>query len=118
MKFDVLRLLTNTHAGHNKAWGYFKFGAPAPTWHLLPWGEPVFVFYGAIGKSLTFKRHLLGAKLQSLMVQKINNGNYERRPVGRLFEFYPDFEKQVEDKLPMVILSNNQYRAVDQGKHQ
>ena len=106
-KFYVHDLLRNTLPGHDKVWGYCS----TKTWpdHR----DPIFVFYGATGKSLTFKQHEYGTKLAELVNSKIRKGYDIIDDLHSIDTLYPDFQEQATDKLPMVILSQDKYKAAE-----
>ena len=103
----VHELLLNDEDGHDKIWGWGSFCNP------VAFDDPVFVFYGKReGRTLTFKQHVRNYALKDLERSKRNKG-YKHVNTARIYEWQPNFNQQVEDKLPMVVLSGNKYKGVD-----
>lgn len=93
----------------DKVWGYFYVGDGAVTATFL-WDKPVFVFWGARGKALQFKEHVLSNDLVTLKHSKQRKG-YD--PIGNaeFLDLCPNFYEEVDNKLTFVILADKKYEA-------
>jgi hypothetical protein len=95
--------------GSDKVWGYFYVGDGAIGASFL-WDRPVFVFWGARGKALQLKEHVLGDELVTLKRSKQRKG-YDQIPDADFHMLCPNFYSQVEEKLTFAILAGNKYKA-------
>jgi len=94
--------------GHDKVWGYFYLGESKHGQYV---GDlPMFVFYGARGKSLQIKEHVYGPKLISLRRSKESKG-YKSVPTDEFLDICPNFYQEVDNKLTFAILGGNKYKA-------
>jgi hypothetical protein len=94
--------------GSDKVWGYFYAGDGAITPSFV-WDKPVFVFWGARGKALQLKEHLMSDDLVTLKRSKQRKG-YDQIPDVDFHNLCPNFYKEVEDKLTFAILAGNKYK--------
>lgn len=92
--------------GHDKVWGYFTLDNAANVWN-----KPVFVFWGARGKSLQIKEHIFSDELSTLKRSKQRKGYDQILELNDFLEICPNFYQEVEDKLTFAILSGNKYKA-------
>jgi hypothetical protein len=93
----------------NKVWGYFSLNYNSK--ELQAWGTPVFVFWGASGKALQIKEHILEQALISLQRGK-ERKNYKFIDEGKFLGLCPNFYQEVDDKLTFAILAGNKYKSV------
>lgn len=95
--------------GSDKVWGYFSLGCDTDK---LAWMKPVFVFWGARGKSLQIKEHVLCDDLISLSRSKERKG-YKFVETEKFLEICPNFYDEVDTKLTFAILAGNKYKAAE-----
>ena len=95
--------------GSDKVWGYFAVCDGAVTATFL-WDKPVFVFWGARGKALQLKEHVLSDDLITLKRSKQRKG-YDEVTNAEFLDICPNFYSEVDDKLTFAILGGNRYKA-------
>ena len=95
--------------GSDKVWGYFYVGDGAISASFV-WDKPVFVFWGARGKALQLKEHILCDDLVTLKRSKQRKG-YDQIPDADFHMLCPNFYQEVDDKLTFAILGGNKYKA-------
>jgi hypothetical protein len=84
---------------HDKVWGYFY----RPTPDAEPW-QNCCVFWARRGGAMKFKGDRTGAKLNQLVVSKLNKG-YKKIDVEKLIKIWPTFINDVEGKLMWEVLA-------------
>lgn len=97
--------------GSDKIWGYFAV-TDKPI-QSLGLEKPVFVFWGARGKSLQLKQHETGPNLWDLKRSKQRKGYEQVSSNEDFLELCPNFYSEVDEKLTYAILAGNKYKAVE-----
>lgn len=98
--------------GSDKVWGYFTVRDNAVSAIHL-WDNPVYVFWGARGKALQIKEHIMSDELLSLKRSKQRKG-YEQVYLNEDFlKLCPNFYQEVDNKLTFAILGGNKYKAAE-----
>ena len=95
--------------GHDKVWGYFAVSETAGPMDW--WDKPVFVFWGARGKSLQLKEHTMGDDLLTLKRSK-QRKKYQAIENEKFLEICPNFYDEVDSKLTFAILAGSKYKVV------
>jgi hypothetical protein len=106
-KIQILYTSWCNKKGSDKVWGYFSLNyEPRGSWDY-----PVFVFYGARGKSLTLKQHILNDDLINLRRSKERKGYEFIEEESDFLKLCSNFYEEVDNKLTFAILSGNKYKA-------
>lgn len=92
----------NTEGTSDKIWGYFVVGKEtAPTWPP----QSCYIFWGARGKTMNFKKDVLGRELRKLESQKENKG-YVQITEDKLLKIWPNFYDNLEGRLSFCMLAS------------
>lgn len=90
---------------HDKIWGYFYRPTPnAGSWQRKSSGWNCCVFWARRGKAMQFKADTTGSTLNKVVNSKIKKG-YDSITQPKLFEIWPTFIKEAEEKLMWDVLS-------------
>ena len=91
----------NTEGTSDKVWGVIQRCSALTS---TKYGDQVYIFWGARGKSLQFKNDKWSWALHSLTGKKSAKG-YKEIDYAKLLKIWPDFEDTLSQKLTFHILT-------------
>lgn len=93
---------------HDKVWGYFYRPTPEADgnrWITKQYGWNCVIFWARRGKAMQFKADKTGTELDKLVRNKQNVKHYRSITPAKLFEIWPSFIQECEEKLMWDVLA-------------